>query len=92
MANTRSSTKRAKQSLKKQARNRRNKSVMKTTLKAAVAVIKNKASTQEQVMQGLKEAARTLSKAASKGAIPKKRAARKISRLARVAKPAAAVV
>ncbi len=81
MANTRSSTKRARQSLKKQAVNKRNRGVMKSAVKAAFEVIKQKDQDAAIAKASLKSAIRALGKAASKGAIPKKRASRKMSRL-----------
>jgi small subunit ribosomal protein S20 len=86
MANTKSSAKRARQSVKKQAVNKRNRSVMKTAVKNAVDKIKSKQVDQNNAEAQLKLAISALGKAGSKGAIPKKRASRKISRLTLLAK------
>lgn len=79
MANTRKSTKRAGQTVKRQARNTVVRSATKTALRDALAAIQTKdvAKTKDAYMAAIK----ALSKAASKGGIPKGRAARKISRL-----------
>ncbi len=84
MANTRSSTKRAKQAVKRQLKNKSVKSATKTALRGVIDAIiaKNK----ELLKVAYPLAVQALSRAASKGAIPKKRAARKISRLTRRAK------
>lgn len=79
MANTRQSTKRAKQAVKRQARNQTIRSATKTSLKAAMEAITKLDATQAK--EAYLNAIKALSKAASKGAIPKGRAARKISRL-----------
>ena len=79
MANTRTSTKRAKQALTRQSRNQVTRSATRTAIKGAMDAIKKK--DQAQVQATYLNAVRALSKAASKGAIPKARAARKISRL-----------
>lgn len=84
MANTKQSAKRAKQNLTRQAINIRNKSTTKTAVKAAVTAIQNKASHQD-AKAALMNAIKSLAKAGSKGAIPKKRASRKISRLTKLA-------
>ena len=79
MANTRKATKRAKQAVKRQDRNTIIRSSTRTALKNALVAIKGKDTAKAK--DAYKEAVRALSKAASKGAIPKGRAARKISRL-----------
>lgn len=83
MANTRQSTKRAGIEKKRQVRNQTVRSATKTSLKTALEAIKtlDAAKAKEAYMSAVK----ALSKAASKGAIPKGRAARKISRLTRMA-------
>lgn len=84
MANTRQSTKRARQTKKRTANNTNNKSATKTVVKAAVeAITKLDVATAKIAYLN---AVKALSKAASKGAIPKGRAARKISRLTQLAK------
>jgi small subunit ribosomal protein S20 len=86
MANTRKSTKRAGQAKKRQTRNILVRSATRSVLKTAVeAVAKKEGSAKDAYMAAVK----ALSKAASKGAIPKGRAARKISRLTRMAQKAA---
>jgi small subunit ribosomal protein S20 len=84
MANTRTATKRARQALDRQARNIKVRSATRTVLRAAVEAIRSKdaGKTKEAYIQ----AVRALSKAASKGAIPGRRAARKVSRLTRLVK------
>lgn len=85
MANTRQSTKRAKQALKRQARNIVVKSKTKSAVKKAVESISKKGA---DAAQSYVAAIQALSKAASKGSIPRSRAARKISRLTLLAKRA----
>lgn len=79
MANTRSSAKRARQAVKRQASNSIVSSGAKTAIRNAIAAIQTKdlAKAKEAYMTAVK----TLSKAASKKSLPKTRAARKISRL-----------
>ncbi len=79
MANTKTATKRAKQALTRQSRNQVTRSATRTALRGAIDAIKKK--DQAQLKTAYLSAVRALSKAASKGAIPKARAARKISRL-----------
>ena len=83
MANTRQSGKRAGIALKRQARNTANRSATKTALKTAVDTIKGDG---KNAKEAYMNAVKALAKAASKGAIPKGRAARKISRLTLMAK------
>ena len=84
MANKRQSAKRATQALKHQARNSTVKSSTKTAVRKAVEAVtkKDTALGAESYMAAIK----ALSKAASKGTIPKTRASRKISRLTILAK------
>lgn len=86
MANTRSSGKRAVQAEKRQARNIIVRSSTKSALRNALAAFQAKdvAKAKEAYLSAVK----ALSKAASKGGIPKGRAARKISRLTVFAKKA----
>ncbi len=84
MANTRKSTKRAKQSDVRNVRNTTVRSATKSALKIAVEALKAKDVSKAKEAYSL--AVRALSKAASKGALPKGRAARKISRLTLLAK------
>ncbi len=79
MANTRQSAKRAQQENKRAARNVIVRSTAKTALKKAVLAIQSKDAAKAK--EAYEFAVKTVSKSASKGAIPKGRAARKISRL-----------
>lgn len=85
MANTRQSTKRAKQAKKKNIRNTTIRSATKSAFKAAVDAVKaaqpNSAQSLTDAKAQFANAIRTLAKAASKGSIPKARAARKTARL-----------
>jgi small subunit ribosomal protein S20 len=90
MANTRKSTKRAGQAKKRQSRNTLVRSATRSVLKTALeAVIQKDAGKAKEAYMA---AVKALSKAASKGAIPKGRAARKISRLTRMAQKAQVLV
>jgi small subunit ribosomal protein S20 len=84
MANKRQSAKRATQAIKRQTRNSTVKSATKTAVKKAVEAVQTKdlGKAKEAYMLAVK----ALSKAASKGTIPKARASRKISRLTLLAK------
>jgi len=84
MANTRTSTKRARQALKRQERNVQVRGATRSALKAAADSVKKKDLAQAKVAYAA--AVKALSKAATKGGIPKARAARKISRLTLLAK------
>jgi small subunit ribosomal protein S20 len=84
MANKRQSTKRATQALKRQDRNSTLKSATKTAVKKAVEAVQTKDLGKAKEAYSL--AIKALSKAASKGTIPKARASRKISRLTLLAK------
>jgi small subunit ribosomal protein S20 len=86
MANTRKSTKRAGQALKRQDRNQIIRGATKTALHEAVTAIKSKDAAKAKA--AYLGAIRALSKAGSKGSIPRGRAARKISRLTLLAKKA----
>ncbi len=86
MANTRQSTKRAKQATKRQARNTIVKSTTRSALKTALEAITEK--DMAKAKSAYVQAVKALSKAASKGVIPQGRAARKISRLTLLAKKA----
>ena len=86
MANTRKSTKRAGQAVKRQAQNTLVRSATRTALKHALDAIKSK--DLDKAKTAYKNAVKALSKAASKGGIPKGRASRKISRLTLLAKKA----
>ena len=84
MANKRQSGKRATQALARQTRNSTVKTATKTAVKKAIEAVQTKdiAKAKEAYMMAVK----ALSKAASKGTIPKARASRKISRLTVLAK------
>jgi small subunit ribosomal protein S20 len=84
MANTRKSTKRAAQADKRYARNQIVRSATKTAIRTAVEAIQ--ATDLSKAKATYEAAIVALSKAASKGTIPKARAARKISRLAKFLK------
>lgn len=84
MANTRKSTKRALQADRRQARNTIVRSATRSVLKTALDAVRSKDSAKAK--SAYQAAVKALSKAASKGAIPKGRAARKISRLTKLAK------
>lgn len=86
MANTRQSTKRARQTIKRQERNMIIRSATKTAIKKAVEAIRAKDTA--KVKEVYAQAMRALDKAASKGSIPKRRASRKMSRLTRFLKQA----
>lgn len=81
MANHKSALKRHRQSLVRRIRNRAIKSVLKKSIKDVnLAVEQN---SPEDAQAALKTAIPTISRAASKGTIHKRNAARKISRLTR---------
>jgi small subunit ribosomal protein S20 len=82
MANTRTATKRARQAVKRQKRNQIVKSITRTSLRGALDAIKSKDA--DKTKLAYIAAVKALSKAASKGTIPKGRASRKISRLTRL--------
>lgn len=79
MANTRKSTKRAGQAVKRQARNQIVRSNTRTALRETLTALKAK--DVSAVSAAYKFAIRAIAKAASKGGMPKGRAARKVSRL-----------
>ena len=81
MANHKSALRRHKQSEVRAARNRAAKTRIRNVVKDVRAAIK--ANDQDKAQQLLSVAASTLGKAASKGVLHKKNAARKISRLAK---------
>lgn len=81
MANHKSAIKRHKQSLKQADRNRAARTRVKNVIKTVRSAIQ--AQNKEQAVQALSLATSVLDKAAGKGAIHWKKAARKISRLSR---------
>lgn len=84
MANTRQSAKRARQAEKRSERNRIVRTSTRSALKAAIDSLKSK--DMNQVKTAYANAVKAVSKAASKGAVPAGRAARKISRLTQLVK------
>jgi small subunit ribosomal protein S20 len=86
MANTRMSTKRARQADARNSRNQTIRSATRSALTKAVSALKTKDVAQAKA--AYHEAVRALSKAASKGAFPTGRAARKVSRLTLLVKKA----
>lgn len=89
MANHKSAIKRHKQSIKRAARNRTVKTRIKNVVKAVRAAMKS--DDKETAAQLLRSATSVLDKAASKGVIHWKKAARKISRLSKALNAAGAV-
>ena len=84
MANTRKAAKRARQSLKKQARNQVAKTKAKSVLRDAFEAIRTK--NVQKAKDAYALAIRELAKAGGRGTIPLGRASRKISRLTLLAK------
>jgi small subunit ribosomal protein S20 len=82
VATHKSAVKRARQALRRRARNRNLRSRMRTAVKQARAAI---GAGGEGAAQALKDAESVLRRAASRGLIPKKRASRHVSRLASAA-------
>ncbi len=84
MANTKSAEKRNRQAQKRRARN----TTVRTTVKGALKKAREAISTKDAVKSGdaVKDATRTLSKAASKGVIHPRNASRRIGRLAKAAR------
>jgi small subunit ribosomal protein S20 len=81
MATHRSAEKRARQALKRRTRNRAAKAQVRTLIKSVRAAVER--GDGEGAQRELRSAERLLRKAASKGAIKKKKASRSVSRLAR---------
>lgn len=81
MANHKSAEKRARQNVKRRARNQGLRTKARTETKKALELIKAAASKTE-ALAALIVGEKALRKAASKGVFPKERASRKISRLA----------
>lgn len=84
MANKRQSAKRALQEKKRQNRNTAVKSATKSAVKKAIEAVQTR--DVSKAKEAYLMAVKALSKAASKGSIPKKRASRKIGRLTMLAK------
>jgi small subunit ribosomal protein S20 len=81
LAQHKSASKRARQAVKRRASNRSIRSSVKTGLKSAEATIES--GDREAATAALRAAESLVRRAASKGVIPKKRASRQISRLAK---------
>ena len=81
MANHKQALKRYRQSLKANANNIRYRTMMKTAVKKVVAA--EEAGQKSEVEAVARKAESVIAHVASKGVIPKRRASRKISRLAR---------
>lgn len=79
MANHKSALKRNRQSLVRRARNRANRSMVKTAIRAVDQAIEQQSVEEAQV--ALKEAIPVIQRAASKGTMHRKTASRKVSRL-----------
>ena len=88
MANTKSAEKRNRQAQKRRARN----TTVRTTVKTAVKKARESLTTKDaaKTNDAVKAATKTLARAASKGVIHKRTAARRISRLAKAAHKATA--
>jgi small subunit ribosomal protein S20 len=88
LANTKSAEKRIRITEKRRVRN----VAVRTTVKSAVKKAREALSSKDQskTPEAIKEAATTISKAASKGVLHKRNAARRISRLAKAANKAKA--
>ncbi|NUM88314.1 MAG: 30S ribosomal protein S20 [Bdellovibrionales bacterium] len=78
MANIKSAEKRARQIAKRTMVNKANRSAAKTAAVKALSAIKSDA---KESLKAIADAASVLTKTAHSGSIPKRRAARKISRL-----------
>ena len=81
MATHKSAQKRARQALRRRVRNRQVRTRVRSAVKAVREAIASP--TREGVVESLRSAEGLLRRAASKGVIPKKRASRQVSRLAR---------
>lgn len=87
MANTRSAEKRNRQAQKRRVRNTAVRSSVKTAVKGARDAITAK--DPAKAKDAVKSAVRTISKAASKGVLHKRTAARRIARLMKASQPKA---
>ena len=86
MANHASALKRERQSQKRRKQNRTATSSVKTAVRKAISAMAEKDGNMAQ--ESVRAATAALNRAASKGVIPKKRASRKVSRLAKKANKA----
>jgi small subunit ribosomal protein S20 len=84
LATHKSAQKRARQALRRRARNRQVRSRVRSAVKAVRDAVES--GKREGVVESLRSAEGLLRRAASKGVIPKKRASRQVSRLARAAR------
>jgi small subunit ribosomal protein S20 len=82
MGNHKSAVKRHRQSLVKKERNRRGRSTIRSAAKDVQAAVKS--GDKQKAQELLREATRLLDKAAIKGLLHKKNAARRVSRLAKL--------
>lgn len=82
MAHHKQALKRHRQSLKRQLRNKHYKTMLKNAIKKVLVEKANK-SKEESIIKAFQNAESVIMHAATKGAIPKKRASRKVARLAR---------
>lgn len=80
MANVKSAEKRNRQNQKRRARNRANQTAVKSAAHKGMEIIRKDA---KAAVEALRVATSAIARAARKGAIPKGRASRKISRLAK---------
>ncbi|MGZ3695205.1 MAG: 30S ribosomal protein S20 [Bdellovibrionota bacterium] len=87
MANVKQAEKRNRQNIKRRERNRANKSIVKNAAAKVMDIIRTDVKSAKKV---LVESAAIIAKAAHKGAVPKGRASRKISRLAKAVNKATA--
>jgi small subunit ribosomal protein S20 len=83
LANTRSSEKRNRQALKRQARNQGVRTAAKSAVRKAREAIASK--DPKKAQEALRAATRALNQAASKGVLHSRNAARRIARLAKAA-------
>jgi small subunit ribosomal protein S20 len=85
LATHKSAVKRARQALRRRARNRQ----VRSRLRSAVKEVRDAVAggSREGALESLRRAEGILRRAASKGVIPKKRASRQVARLARAVKP-----
>jgi small subunit ribosomal protein S20 len=81
VANHKSAEKRARQNLKRRARNRAVRTLIKGEVKSVRSAVQSGSA--EDAISALRHAERSIRKAASKGVISKKQASRRVARLAR---------
>jgi small subunit ribosomal protein S20 len=85
LATHKSAVKRARQALRRRARNRQ----VRSRVRSAVKVVRDAVASHKpaEALESLRLAEGLLRRAASKGVIPKKRASRQVARLARSVRP-----